>query len=110
MSWTDSKSVKVIKYLRDKFKVRTFIETGTYKGINLLCHKDNFERIIGCEKNPKYHSIAVKRTKKYDNIQIYNLESKYLVGWDKVYLPDGNYNILYLDAHFYIKGCKNNME
>ena len=34
MCWLDKNSVEQIKKLRDKFNISTFIETGTFKGVN----------------------------------------------------------------------------
>ena len=54
MSWTDTKSVEAIKYLRDRFQVKEFIETGTFKGINARRHSKNFEKITTCEIKQEY--------------------------------------------------------
>ena len=82
MSWTDKKSIEHIKAIRDIFKVKTFVETGTFKGMNVLAHKDNFEQILSCEKMKEYFDISKKKTEGIENIKIYNMDSKeFLKKW-----------------------------
>jgi len=82
MSWTDRKAVETICYLRDKYKVSTFIETGTFKGINAEVHSKNFEYVLTCEKIEEYFDKAKERLKEYKNVKIYNLTSKeFLKNW-----------------------------
>lgn len=116
MSWTDKKSIEHIKKIRDIFKVKTFVETGTYKGMNVLAHKDNFEWIYSCEKVKKYYDITFKKLIKDEGmfandkgIWIYNEDSKSWLKWfkEQIYpykdMDTGKYVIFYLDAHFYDK-------
>ena len=106
MSWTDKKALEHIKQIRDIFKVKTFVETGTFKGMNVLAHKDNFERIYSCEKIKEYYNIAKEKCKDIKNININHEDSKHFLEMNvKYYNPriDGKYVIFYLDAHFYDK-------
>lgn len=106
MSWTDKGALKVIWYLRDKYKVKQFIETGTYKGVNLLAHRGKFEELVSCEKVREYFNIACKRTNYYNSnnsIFIWNVESPiFLKEWRQHEMFNGT-PIIYLDAHFYNK-------
>ena len=105
MSWTDKASIEHIKQIRDIFKTNIFVETGTFKGMNVLVHNDNFNTILSCEINKKYYNIARKKCD-YRNICIYNVDSpKFLKGIKKTYKD--YYIIFYLDAHFYDKKRKN---
>lgn len=109
MSWTDKSSIEHIKKIRDIFKVNTFAETGTFKGMNVLAHKDNFKYILSCEKETKYYRIAKEKCKDYTNIDLYNTDSAFFLravsGGSLFYLKE--YIIYYLDAHFYDKKAKN---
>jgi len=98
MSWTDKQAVVVIKYLRDKYKVKTLVETGTFKGINAELHAKNFEYVFTCEKIKEYFLAATQRLRGYTNVYLCNKDSKlFLKQFNEMEEPV----IFYLDAHFY---------
>ncbi len=102
MSWTDRSSIKVIKFLRDKYKIKTFVETGTYRGINARLHSNNFERVMTCEKSKKYCEIAKERLKHCLNVILLKEDSpSFLKRFNS------ERRIFYLDAHFYDPKAKN---
>ncbi len=104
MSWTDNQSIKVMKYLRDKFKINTFIETGTYVGVNSQLQSKNFIQVITCEKVDEYYLKAKKRLKDCENVLPLHEDSTSFLrdckfAWN---LSEGNKPpFIYLDAHFY---------
>jgi hypothetical protein len=108
MSWTDRGSIKVIKYLRDKYKIRHFIETGTYKGTNTLLQSQNFDCIMTCEINKEYYKETCNKVFMLNKsnaivIFLYNESSPKFLKWinkTKDFLND-NIPLFYLDAHFY---------
>ena len=106
MSWTDVQSLRVIWYLRDKYKVKQFIETGTYKGTNLAAHRGAFSLMASCEVNKEYYDIAndvISKCIGHNNAVIWNKSSpKFLKSWKEQELFEGT-PIFYLDAHFYDK-------
>jgi len=120
MSWTDKQSIKVINYLRDKYKVDVFVETGTFRGINAEFQSKNFRWVYTCEKVKKFYNEAQKRLDKCENVVCMNKDSRsFLKDWKEDNI------IFYLDAHFYnpklpknkrfvvldeLKSLKNNME
>ncbi len=104
MSWTDKKSIEQILKLRDQFNISTFIETGTFKGINARFHAQNFEEILTCESKDEYFEIAKRKLKSYNNIYVYKQSSPEFLKWFvKTYNDKGRHDIIfiYLDAHFY---------
>ena len=96
MSWTDSQIIEVIKYLRDKYNIKTFIETGTFKGVNAKLHSKNFDTVITCENNRNHYREAKKKLENFENIVIIKENSP-----DFVRKLSINRYIFYLDAHFY---------
>lgn len=116
MSWTDKKAVEHIKKIRDIFKVKTFVETGTYHGINACFHSNNFEQVFSCEKNKAYFNESLKRMEdlfckgKIGMVNLYNEGSKDFLKWFikfyKKFLSKETI-IFYLDAHFYDPKAKN---
>ncbi|MCH7534198.1 MAG: hypothetical protein IH948_00330 [Bacteroidetes bacterium] len=103
MSWTDKASVEHIKQLRDIFKVKTFIETGTFKGINAKLHSNNFNEVLSVERIKKYYDIAKQRLK-IENVHLFNMDSaEFLKDFVNRYKRENrnDYVIIYLDAHFY---------
>jgi len=104
MSWTDKKSVVIIKQLRDSFNVKTFLETGTFKGINARFHAGNFQEVLTCEILEENFLSAKEKLKNYQNIKIFNLSSpEFLSSFVKKYKEENRNDIIimYLDAHFY---------
>lgn len=112
MSWTDKASIEHIKKIRDIFKVKTFVETGTFLGMNVLAHKDNFKYIISCEKDKNYYNRSMNKIRNIKNIEVYNMDSVHFIlqavrsrailfpGGGPV-IDDKEPMIFYLDAHFY---------
>lgn len=113
MCWVDKGSIKHIKQVGDKFKVKTFVETGTFLGMNITAHSNNFDNLFSCEIVKEYYNKAIDKIHKYwlkNNIKstptILNESSKSFLKWflklhklnPKEY---GKYIIYYLDAHFY---------
>lgn len=96
MSWTDKQSIKVMKYFRDKYKIKTLIETGTFKGINAQLHSKNFDIVYTCENHKLYYNEAEKRLRSYNNV-INELQDSpsFLKSFSETKY------IFYLDAHFY---------
>ena len=104
MSWTDKQSIRVIKYLRNKYKIKEFIETDTFKGINARLHSKNFKKVITLEKDPNHYDIAFERLKDYDNVECFITNSPdFLKEYKSWYKADERKDIVffYLDAHFY---------
>lgn len=97
MSWTDNQSIKVIKYLRDKYNTKTFIETGTYMGVNAELQSKNFNKVLTCELNDHNYKLSSKRLQNCSNVDIYHMKSdKFLRR-----VRSNKKTIIYLDAHFY---------
>lgn len=110
MSWTDKKSIEHIKELRDKFKVKTFIETGTFKGVNSQFHANNFKEVLTCEIKKEYYEMAKNRLKYDYNVHIFHMNSAdFLKDFVERYKKRGRTDIviIYLDAHFYDATLKN---
>jgi len=98
MSWTDKASLEHIKKLRDIFKVKLFVETGTFNGNNARVQSKNFETIITCELNRKSFNHSLEKLKDYENVIVINENSpKFLKRFTNLNGPV----IFYLDAHFY---------
>lgn len=96
MSWTDKKSIEVINYLKEKAKIKTFVETGTFKGINSRLHSKNFENVITCEVVNANWKKSKDNLKPYKNVVLVKGNSSHFLKR----LSLGTY-IFYLDAHFY---------
>lgn len=107
MSWTDRKSTEIILKLRDQFKVDTFYETGTYKGVNIKYYAPHFDNLWSCEINPSYISYAIEKVNSLPNLGHVHLIKKVsplaLKHFVKMYNEDKRTDIVlfYLDAHFY---------
>ena len=104
MSWTDKKSIEQILKLRDELNISTFVETGTFKGINAKFHAQNFKEVLTCELLDEYFKMAKERLKNYKNVHIFKKSSPDFLKWFiKEYKQQKRTDIVffYLDAHFY---------
>src|SRR3989304_8016475 len=104
MSWNDKQAVKVITYLRDKYKIKDFVETGTYKGVNAKLHSNNFNRVFTCEKEIDLYNKAKRRLRNHDNVvHILQNSPEFLKDFVNKYNADKCTDkvFIYLDAHFY---------
>lgn len=104
MCWLDKKSIDTILEIRDKFNISTFVETGTYKGINAKFHARNFKEVLTCDISDEYLKIARERLRPYKNVQVFKKSSPaFLKQFIKRYNRDKRNDIvlIFLDAHFY---------
>ena len=97
MSWTDKQSINVIKKLRDFYNIKTYIETGTFKGIGAQVQASNFDKVITVETNVGFYNEAKKRLEKLVNVEQKLMDSAEFLS---EYETDGP-TMFYLDAHFY---------
>lgn len=102
MSWTDRDSRIAIMTLRDKYKIKTFIETGTFKGVNAHIMSNIFDNVITIEKDYNYFKIAMLNNIGKKNICFLWDSSPEILKT----LKKGLKAIIYLDAHFYDKKAK----
>jgi len=101
MSWTDIKSVEQLKRLRDRFGVKLFVETGTFRGNNAEVHSLNFDAVLTVEILPEYYWKAKKRLFPYTNVyQTLGNSPAYLRELTPALKTAGTV-IFFLDAHFY---------
>lgn len=105
--WYDLRATHNTILIKDIYKVSTFVETGTFRGVNLKFWASYFNNVIGCELNPEYYAITKDRldhTYNKINYQLINKSSPdFLSEYIKQYRQDKrtDYVIFYLDAHFY---------
>lgn len=87
--------------LKDKFEIKTIVETGTCLGSSTIFFAKNFEKVITIESNLEYQSIAIARCQKEG---INNVE--FLLGDSSKILLDsltklGTETVMFfLDAHW----------
>ena len=110
MSWTDRTAIETIKQLRDEFNVNTFIETGTFKGINSFVQSRNFKYVLTCEDNLSNVEIARNKLRDKRNVRVFKSNSPDFLGdFVRLYKKEKMEDvvIIYLDAHFYDKNARN---
>lgn len=101
--WFDKIAVEQTLKLRDRFDVVTYVETGTFRGINLRFHSFNFEEVLGVEKSKEYADKTRQRCSDRTNVTVRCSDSaeflRSFVAWHL--LEPSNIPFFYLDAHFY---------
>ena len=104
MSWLDKTSIEQILKIRDKFNISTYVETGTFKGVNAKFHAANFKEVLTCDISDEYLESARERVKKDKNVTIFKQSSPdFLRSFIERYHREerGDIVFIYLDAHFY---------
>lgn len=103
MSWTDKRAMSTIRDLQKEFLVDWFIETGTFRGINLAAHAPFFEGVLGIESDPSMVDISKYATRRYLNVGIANESSPEALRRIRLErdAKDTEIPLFYLDAHFY---------
>jgi len=91
---------KLIRHYAKKYKIRNFIETGTYLGETIHALRYFFDEIISIEKEPNLYLLAKNRFRNYKHVRIFRGDSaKFLeqyLGMDYLSAP----TIFWLDAHY----------
>jgi len=88
-----------IKFLKNKYSLRNFVETGTYKGDAILyLSQFNFEKYYTVEFYDTFIQIALKKLAGIKNLKIFKGNSPYCL---KSILHELNDNptLFWLDAH-----------
>ena len=105
--WLDRGSCGITEQLRDHFKIHTFIETGTYRGVNLKFWSYRFDTVIGVDLHRRYFRETSRKLNGRINAEIVCEDSfKFLEDFAYKYYQDERQDIIliYLDAHFYVQG------
>ena len=104
MCWLDKKSIETMFKIRDKYSIKTFIETGVFRGVNVRFHSYHWEKVYSCDIDDEYILIAKEYTKDCNNVIIEKKSSNvFLKDFIKQYEVDKREDIvfIFLDAHFY---------
>lgn len=89
--------------LKQKWDIKTVIETGTYQGDSTKWFGENFEKIYTVEVNPDFQKVAIKECESLNNIE-------FLLGDTTKIFPSLLSKIeervlFYLDAHGFGRPC-----
>ena len=113
MWWYDQTAIGAGEKLRDEFNIKTFVETGTYRGINLRFWSYRFNFVFGVEVNKENYRQSSQKLDGRPNVELVCKDSSHFLSeFVANYYQDGRTDIIliYLDAHFYIQGEKKTKE
>jgi hypothetical protein len=87
----------VVKQYAKSYSCQTFVETGTYLGDMIRAVHTLFPKVISIELDPKLHSRAVKKFRRFPNVTILHGDSSKVL---EAILPNTIPPVLFwLDAH-----------
>jgi hypothetical protein len=94
-------SKRLINKILSVFKVKLFIETGTYLGNTTEFIASNYPdmKILTIEINDKYYNISSNKLSKYSNINCINGDSSKML--NDIDIDHSLIKLYYLDAHWY---------
>lgn len=104
MAWNDNEMMKTFLRLKDEFRINTFVETGTFKGINAELYAHYFLDVFTVEINNDFFEISKERLKRFKNVHIFHMSSwKFLTEFKNDYekMKRTDTVFFYFDAHFY---------
>lgn len=111
--WFDKNAIEQTLELRAQFKISTFIETGTFRGVNILFHSYKFKQVYGVEIDEFYAQISRHRVRSRENVIVFHMSSdEFLTKFISYYKMMGRTDtvLIYLDAHFYNPTAKTKEE
>jgi len=84
--------------LRDKYSLKTFIETGTYRADTAIWAAGYFSRVETIENFEPYYRLSMERCEHYDNIRLHYGDSRQELPRVLKWLERPA--LLWLDAHW----------
>jgi len=88
---------EIVLPLKERFSVKTVIETGTYKGSTTLWFSDHFQSVTTIESNATYARDLRKTFGGKHNIRLVNGDSGSVLSKE---IPAEGFVLFYLDAHW----------
>lgn len=113
MWWLDRNATETGEKIRDVLDIKEYIETGTFRGINLKFWSHRFDRVIGTEIDRNLFWQTIRRLNGRMNTEVICKDSpQFLKEFVDNYYRDSRTDIvfIYLDAHFYTQGEKKSKE
>lgn len=107
MWWYDQAAVEIGEKLRDEFNIRTFVESGTYRGVNLRFWSYRFNFVFGIEIDRENYWQTSQKIDGRPNVELICKDSSHFLSeFVTNYYQDNRTDIvlIYLDAHFYRQG------
>jgi predicted O-methyltransferase YrrM len=97
---TDENISERFIFFKEKYGIKTAIETGTYHGATTVWLAENFDTVYTVEYDARYLEVAKEKISKYDNINSYLGNS---IEYLKKFLTEckDTNPMVFLDAHWY---------
>lgn len=89
---------RVVKDYAKKYRIQTFIETGTYLGAMINATKNTFKKIYTIELDKKLYLHTKNKFKKFNHIKIYLGDSTKIL--PKLLKTIRKPSLFWLDAHY----------
>lgn len=87
-----------LRRLANKYKLKVFVETGTYRGETINALKNSFDSLYSIELSSDLYDKAKARFNRYPHIKIYNGDSKDILPQIVKQLDEPA--LFWLDAHY----------
>ncbi len=91
---------KILKNYGQQFKLKTFVETGTYLGDTVVALKDSFEEIFSVELDSFLYKRAKQKFLRYPHIHIIHGDSGDVLPQILASLNKTDHVLFWLDAHY----------
>lgn len=88
---------RLIKFIKDNYQVKNFIETGTFYGGTTEWASDHFEQVYSVEFSEYWYNKTKERLTKHQNVKIIFGDTRSMLPG---ILSKVNNGILWLDAHW----------
>jgi len=92
------KKYALVKKYRNKFGIKTLVETGTFQGRMILAVKDCFNKIYSIELDKFLYSKAVEKLEKYKHVNLFHGDSSKVL--PRIIKEINEPVLFWLDAHY----------
>lgn len=89
---------KAVEEFKNRFKLNTLIETGTFLGDMVFSQKENFDKLISIELDNTLYKDAKNKFKKFNNIEIVHGDSGKIL--NKICSNLEESCLFWLDGHY----------
>lgn len=94
----DLRKHAVLRDYAENYRLKTMVETGTYRGDTVEAMKETFERIVTIELSPKYYRRARERFAPDPNVELIQGDSGDVLG--QVMKTIDQPTLFWLDGHY----------
>ena len=97
-AFSDKHLLQAVLELKEKFKISSFYETGTWNGYTAGIASKHFDYVFSVENNMEFYAKAIEVNKLNKNVSLFLRDSVRFL--DEHLMPEQTHTLFFLDAHW----------